>query len=70
MVITNPAVAVFRMIAQMVKRNVQEEFRKHVQVVYGLVAQNALQIRFAAAAVVPHVLRVSMYTIIPAKTIA
>ena len=62
--------AVFRMIAQMVQSNAREECHKRVPAAYGLVAQNALLIRFVAAEAVRLVHLENMYMRISVKIIA
>jgi hypothetical protein len=69
MVITNPAMVVWLIRVQTAQNNVQEEYLKHVPVVYGLVAQSVLQIRYVVAAIAQHVHPVSMYMRIFAKMI-
>ena len=66
-VITNPAAAVCRMLVPVVQNNAQEEFRRRVQVVYGLAVQNALQIRFAVLEIVIHAVQTSTSGTIHAK---
>jgi hypothetical protein len=58
------------MIVQMAQSNAREEYHRRVPVVYGLVAQSVLQIRFVAEVIVQHVHPVSMFMKILAKTIA